>query len=129
MNRYLLFLLTILSSLSLHAQDASAIVKWDHKTIDLGEVGHDELVNNVFSFTNISEAPVEIDIVSTCDCTEAKWTLGEIEPGEKGTIKFIFDVSQKDKEEPIDVDVYFMNQAPDGTPYSSFLSYTFTFKQ
>ena len=123
------FILSILITLSgsLTAQDASSIVKWGHETIDLGAVKKGDKVNNEFTFTNISSVPVEIDLVSTCECTDAKWTIGEIAPGEQGSIKFTFDSSQKDEEVPIDVDVYFLNRDANDNPMSTFLSYTFTF--
>jgi len=123
------FITTILIALTtaLSAQDASSIVKWDKETIDLGAVKKGDKVDNIFTFTNIASVPVEIDLVSTCECTDAKWTIGEVAPGEKGTIKFTFDSSQKDEEVPIEVDVYFLNRDAEDNPLSTFLNYTFTF--
>ena len=112
------------------AQDASKIVIWDSKSIELGAIKKGEKIANSYSFTNISDHPIEIDIVSTCECTEAKWTQGQIAPGANGIVEFIFDSSQKDHEETIDVDVYFLDADPKTErPYSSFLSYTFQFKK
>ncbi|MFT4568735.1 MAG: peptidoglycan-associated lipoprotein, partial [Saprospiraceae bacterium] len=110
------------------SQNASQIVIWEVETIDLGNVKKGDKAANSYSFINISDQPVEIDIVSTCVCTEAKWTQGKIAPGEKGEINFVFDSSQKDHEEAIDVDVYFLNvETKTERPFSSFLSYTFQF--
>lgn len=110
------------------AQKGHEIVKWETETIDLGEVGRDEKVPSWYSFINISNENVEIDIVSTCECTKAKWTKGVIKPGEKGVIDIVFDSSQKEEAESVDVDVYFKNTDDTGAPYSTFLSYTFAFK-
>ncbi len=127
------FVLGFMLSLSLitwsSAQDASDIVRWDQKTIHLGQVVKGETPKSRFTFTNISNQNIEIDLVSTCDCTEAQWTMGIIQPREKGTIDFVFLSDEKDREETIDIDVYFVNIDPvTNRPYSSFLSYTYTFK-
>lgn len=126
----LLILLLGFSFSSLSAQDASQIVSWKSKTIALGAIKKGDKVANSYSFTNVSDHPIEIDIVSTCECTEAKWTQGKIAPGDKGEINFIFDSNLKDHEEAIDVDVYFLDTDPKTErPYSSFLSYTFQFSK
>lgn len=109
-----------------NSQDASSIVKFESETIHLGSVKKGDMVENQFVFTNISDADVEIDIVSTCVCTDAKWPQYPISPGDSATISFIFDSSQKDHVEPVEVDVYFINTNPKtGNPISAFLSYTF----
>ncbi|MEL6389673.1 MAG: DUF1573 domain-containing protein [Bacteroidota bacterium] len=113
----------------IQAQSASSIVEWDRTTIDLGTIKKGDQRADSFSFTNISSEDVEIDIVSTCECTEAKWTQGGISPGESGKIEFIFDSAAKDNEEPIDIDVYFMNKDERGDAYSTFLSYTFNWQK
>jgi hypothetical protein len=123
--RLFLFLFAIVPA-SLFAQDATAIVKITSLTKDLGTVVKGKKVSNYFEFTNIADKAIEIDLVSTCECTEAKWTRGKILPGEKGKIDFIFDSSKKDKEETIDIDVYFLTiNSKTGNPYSLFLQYTY----
>jgi len=73
---------------------------------------------------------IEIDLVSTCECTTAKWTRGPIEPGEIGTINFVFDSSQKEEDEPVDVDVIFLNVNPKSdNPYAAYLQYVYTLKK
>jgi hypothetical protein len=127
MKYLVLFLLLPLFSI---AQDASDIVTWDRETIDLGAVTKGDKVSEIFVFTNVSESDVEIDIVNTCVCTEAKWPQYPIEPGESAKIEFIFDTDEKDNEHPVEIDVYFANIDPDtGNPYSTFLNYTFTWKE
>ncbi len=126
--RYIL--LSLLLPFLCAGQDASDIVAYQAETIHLGEVLKGDKVSDSFVFTNISDQEVEIDIVSTCECTEAKWPHYPIGPGEKATIQFTFDSSQKDEEVPIEVDVYYLNINPlSGNPYSSFLNYTFEWKK
>ena len=87
-------------------------------------------VSETFVFTNVSDSDVEIDIVNTCVCTEAKWPQYPIEPGESAKIEFIFDTNEKDDDHPVEIDVYFANIHPKtGNPYSTFLNYTFTWAE
>ncbi len=124
---YTTFLLLL--STFLIAQDAGEIAKFEQEIIALGQIEKGQKIKKQFVFTNISDEDIEIDLVSTCECTDAKWTSGAIPPGEQGTIDFTFDSSKKDEVMPIDVDVYFMNINPKTTnPYSMYLQYTFTFR-
>ena len=129
MKRTILILsLLVMSTILLLAQDASAIIKFDSELIHLGKVVKGQKVENAFRFTNIGKEDVVIDLVSTCECTLAKWTKGPIKPGETGQIDFTFDSAQKDEEVPIDVDIYFLNiDQKSGNPYSTFLQYTYEF--
>ena len=123
-----IFLFCLLPTIAI-CQDASEIVEWNYETIDLGLVEKGESVSNIFEFTNISGVDVEIDIVNTCVCTEAKWPQYAIEPGETARIEFTFDSNKKDDENPVELDVYFVNTNPkNGNPYSTYLNYTFRWK-
>lgn len=95
--------------------------------MDIGFVEKGELAQGSFSFTNVSSEDVLIDLVSTCECTEAEWSSERIAPGETGEIAFTFDSSKKDEEEPIDIDVILQNVNADGIPYFYYLSYTYTY--
>lgn len=128
MKYFVIFLLLL--PLVSNAQDASDIVKWERESIALGEVTRGDKVSETFVFTNVSDSDVEIDIVNTCVCTEAKWPQYPIEPGESAKIEFIFDTNEKDDDHPVEIDVYFANIHPKtGNPYSTFLNYTFTWAE
>ncbi len=128
MKYFVIFLLLL--PLVSNAQDASDIVKWERESIALGEVTKGDKVSETFVFTNVSDSDVEIDIVNTCVCTEAKWPQYPIEPGESAKIEFIFDTNEKDDDHPVEIDVYFANIHPKtGNPYSTFLNYTFTWAE
>lgn len=125
--KYVIFFILMMPMFGM-SQSSGSLVKFDSETIHLGKIKKGEKVKGVYSFTNISKEPVQIDIVSTCDCTEAKWTTSPIKPGEKGLINFIFDSTKKDAEEQIEIDVYFINNDPKtGNPVSAFLSYTYEY--
>lgn len=121
-----LFLALFLFPFSIISQQS--IVKFESETLHLGKVKKGDKKEGLYTFTNISDDEVQIDIVSTCDCTEAKWTGYPLKPGESGKIEFVFDSNKKDHEETIDVDVYFVNTDPNtGNPISVFLSYTYEY--
>ncbi len=127
--RTVLFAFAFLASQVLPAQNAGkGVVEFTKTKIHLGMVDRGAKVSDKFEFINTSDEPVEIDLVSTCDCTHAKWTKGPIAPGRKGVVSFIFDSNKKELEEPVDVDVHFKNKDPEtGYPLVVFLSYTFKY--
>lgn len=119
-------ILFILLPFFLQAQDATQIVSIKSITQDLGTIVKGVKKDGKFEFTNTTDHDIEIDLVSTCECTEAKWTRGPIKPGDKGVINFVFDSSKKEHEDNVDIDVYFLNLNPKtGNPYSLFLQYTY----
>jgi hypothetical protein len=124
----LILAFVIMLPFALIGQSINPFVKFDKETMHLGKIKKGDLVKGEYTFVNVSKEKVQIDIVSTCECTEAKWTTYAVNPGEKGSIKFIFDSSKKEIAEPVDIDVYFTNVNPKtGHPTSVFLNYTFEF--
>ena len=109
------------------AQTENGFLEFEAEEIYLGEVTEGEKVDSVFKFTNISDEDVIIELVSTCECTEAKWTTSVIKPGESGTIPFIFDSSQKETEEELAIDVFLKNVDDEGNPVVIFLYYTYSY--
>lgn len=105
-------------SQSLTAQKAadtqvkSVDVKFDQKHINLGKVKRGDKETFKYHFTNTGTETIEIAIVSGCDCTTLDWTRGEIAPGEKGEIDVIFDSTEKEYSETVDVDMYLKNINP-----------------
>lgn len=79
-----------------------------------------------FEFTNTGTAPLEIDLISACDCTTTEYPRGEILPGEKGRIDIVFDSTEKEESETIDVDI-FLKQIDENTggPIIEMLQYKF----
>ena len=59
-----------------------------------------------FSFTNTGNIPIEIELVSSCECTTLDWPQFKIfKPGDKGTIKALFDSKDKEASETTDIDI------------------------
>ncbi len=115
-----------LMTVQIMAQTKAVDLKFDQDSIELGEVKRGEKRTFQYHFTNVGTDDIEIDIVSGCDCTTLDWTKGVIKPGEKGIIDVIFDSTEKEESETVDVDVYLKNINPESdAPYLFILDYTF----
>jgi hypothetical protein len=107
-------------------QDNSQIFRFDEEHIQLGQVKQGEIREMIFRFKNTGKEKLEIDLVSSCECTSLDWTSTPIIPGEFGEIKAVFDSSQKEKSETVDVDIILKNTDPKtGNPIMLIVDYTF----
>lgn len=106
---------------------STQLLKFETETTDIGFVKKGDLATGAFTFTNVSDEDVTIDLVSTCECTDAQWPSDPIGPGETGEISFTFDSNKKDEEESIDIDVILQNVNKEGIPYFYYLSYTYSY--
>lgn len=68
-----------------------AVIQWDLQTIDLGKVKLGETRELEYTFTNIGQKALEIELVTSCKCTQLEWPVIPIRPGEKGTITVTYD--------------------------------------
>ncbi len=79
-------------------QDTVNVAKmtFTEKNFDFGTVKQGEKVTHVFEFTNTGRIPLLIsDARSTCGCTVPEWPHEAIPPGEKGSIKVVFNTAGK----------------------------------
>ncbi len=73
-----------------------AKITFAEKSFDFGTVKQGEKVTHVFEFTNTGRIPLLIsDARSTCGCTVPEWPREAIPPGEKGSIKVVFNTAGK----------------------------------
>ena len=103
MKKVIIIAMMLLAGLSAHAQkDFGGAVRFDKTVFDFGKIDiRDGAVQCSFEVTNISEKPLNIlAVTTTCGCTTAKWTRGDIAPGAKGSI----DVSYTNDEGPYPFD-------------------------
>lgn len=109
-----------------YGQEKAVELTFDKESIELGEVVRGEKKTFEYHFTNTGKDDIEIAIVSGCDCTTLDWTRGVIKPGEKGKIDVIFDSTEKENSETVDVDIYLENINPiSDSQYLIVLDYTF----
>ncbi len=101
---------------------------WREKIVDLGTVKKGEKKEMSFQFTNTGNQPIEIELVSSCECTTLEYPqFRTFKPGEKGGIRATFDSGQKDESETIDVDVILRQVDPKtGNPVTYQLKYKYT---
>ena len=102
------------------------IMHFDERVHDFGKVKKGAVKTHVFTFTNLGDVPLEIDIATSCDCTTLDYSTAEVKPGEKGQIKVTFDSAKKDESETVDVDIYLKNIDPEiGAPIFERIQYTY----
>jgi len=95
------------------------------RMIDLGTVKKGEKRSFSYTFTNTGTAPLQIDLISACDCTTTDYPSKKIKPGEKGTIKVVFDSSEKEESEVIDIDIFLAQNDEKGNPRVEMIQYKF----
>ena len=126
MKSILVVLLAVFSFSFISAQKSGLDLTFEKEHLELGEVKKGEKRTFQYTFTNSGTETVEISIVSGCDCTTLDWTRGEIKTGGKGIIDVIFDSTEKEASETVDVDMYLKNINPKSdSQYLFVLDYTF----
>ncbi len=64
--------------------------------------------------------------MSSCECTTVDWPEGQVfRPGAKGEISIVFDSTEKEQSETVDVDVILKNTDSNGNPIFYILQYKF----
>ena len=125
--KYTFLAFTILfGTLSLSAQKKAVDITFDKEHHQLGDVVKGEKKIFKYNFENTGTDVIELEILSGCDCTTLDWTRGPIEVGKKGIIDVIFDSTEKEASETVDVDIYLKNINPKSdSQYLFVLDYTF----
>lgn len=100
---------------------------FDKKTVAFGKIKKGEKREATFEFTNVGNAPLEIDLISVCECTEKTYKDKVYHPGDKGQIHIVFDSAEKDKtDSSSDIDIFLKNTDPEtGGPIIEMLNFTF----
>lgn len=131
LTRLSLILVSILFVVQMaHTQSNTSFIKFDKERIELGDVTKGEKRSFQFEFTNISDEAVKIEMVSSCDCTTLDWPRRKIAPGAKGIIDVVFDSTEKDESETVDVDIYLRNvDKKTGHPALVVVDYTYVLKK
>ncbi len=90
------------------------IMQFDVREFDMGKVKKGEVREYTFTYSNVGEVDLEIDLVSVCECTEKEYSPSVVKPGEKGWIKVIFDSNKAEPDsDGSDVDIYLRNIDPE----------------
>lgn len=99
MKRSLLIVLGIVFSMGVFAQTAatkSAVMSFETKMHDFGDVKQGEKVTHVFKYKNTGTDTLRIDnIVSSCGCTVPQDYAKIVPPGGSATVTVVFDSTGK----------------------------------
>ncbi len=72
------------------------VITFEHNDIFIGQIVKGESREVVFKFKNTGNAPLKIDLVTSCKCASIDFPRGEILPGEGGKIVVLYDTSTQD---------------------------------
>ena len=89
------------------------LLEFEEQFHDFGPIIKGEKPKHTFAFYNRGTAPLIIDMVSACECTELDWTRSLIYPGKKGHIYVEYDSSDKEGEQEVTMDVIAYKMLPD----------------
>lgn len=105
------------------------VLEWDKKMVEFGKIQKGDVRKTEYTFTNTSNIPVQLEIVTTCHCTTLEYPSPTkvFKKGESGTIYASFDSSEKEKSEKIDITIILQNTDAKGYPIIDevFFSYEF----
>ena len=108
-----------------HTQKPAPQMSFGKKMIDLGKVKKGDKRSFSYTFKNTGNAPLQIDLISACDCTKTDYPRNKVKPGEEGVIKVVFDSTEKEESEVIDIDIFLTNEDAKGNPMMVTIQYKF----
>jgi len=98
---------------------------FDNPQKNIGKIKRGDKKAMEFHFTNTGTEDLKIEIVSGCECTTLDWPRLPIKPGDSGVITALFDSTEKEKSEVVDIDINLENLDEDGYPMFVRVQYAF----
>ena len=80
-------------------------ITFDNAHHNFGDVPQGQLREKIYSFTNTGDGPLDIELVTSCTCTELEWPRKTIYPGERGALLVVFNSAGKEGITKVDVDI------------------------
>ncbi|MDH5367449.1 MAG: DUF1573 domain-containing protein [Cyclobacteriaceae bacterium] len=72
------------------------IISFEEATFDFGDITQGDKVEHVFNFENTGIEPLIItNVQTTCGCTAPEWPRDPVIPGQKSSIKVVFNSTGK----------------------------------
>jgi len=103
---------------------------FDEELVDFGEIKRGDKREHTFHFENTGNVDIEIDLVSSCDCTTVEWPEGKkIKPGDRESLHAVFDSTEKEESETVDIDIILTNTDKNGNPVFYTIRYKFVLVQ
>jgi Protein of unknown function (DUF1573) len=75
------------------------VMKFEAKNYEFGKIKMGDKPEFTYKFKNTGNAPLDIEIVSGCDCTELDWTRSTVQPGESGYVKAVYNSNKAEKDD------------------------------
>jgi hypothetical protein len=99
---------------------------FDTLLVDFGKIQRGEKREYTFGFQNTGAEPILIDIVTSCDCTTVTWPEAKlIKPGARDEIHAVFDSTEKEESETVDIDIILQQTDERGHPIVYTVQYKF----
>ncbi|MCC6754259.1 MAG: DUF1573 domain-containing protein [Saprospiraceae bacterium] len=95
-----------------------ATMSFDSSRYHFGEVKRGQVVERELSFVNTGTAPLDIALISVCECTTIDYPHHPVAPGESASLRVRYD--SKDKEGPQVVDIEIHANLPTGIQFTVF---------
>ena len=96
--KYAIITTFILNAFLLKSQDMPVMV-FETKTFQFGKIKVGEKPSYTYIFTNKGNKPMNIQMVSGCDCSVLDWSQQTIYPQGKGFVKVTFNTLSLEKDE------------------------------
>ena len=101
-------------------------MSFDKRHIDLGSIKQGDKREFDYVFKNTGTEDIEIEIVSACECSTLDWPTKAIKPGETAKINVLFDSTEKEDSETVEIDINLKNIDPsNGYKRLEILSFSF----
>lgn len=108
-------------------------MEFDKRFIDLGKIKRGDKRSFSYTFTNRGDEDLVISIISHCDCTQTNQddlVDRAFKPGESAVLEVVFDSTEKEASETIDIDIYLDRDDPKtGGPVHEMVQYKYEFIQ
>ena len=102
------------------------VMQFSKRYVDFGKVKKGEKRYHTYEFVNRGTVDLVIETATACECTTVDYSTKPVKPGEKGYIKIVFDSTEKDVNETIDIDILLQNNEPEtGNPIMEMLRFTY----
>jgi len=72
------------------------VITFKQQTIDIGDVKLGDKKDLVFEFTNTGTDFLQIDLVTSCHCTNIDYPMGPVAPGASGKFVVTYDSTNQD---------------------------------
>lgn len=90
------FTLALVFSAAAQEQANGAVISFEEKSKDFGDITQGDKVSHTFTLTNSGASPLIIsNVAATCGCTVPKWPKEPIAPGAKAEIQVSFNSAGK----------------------------------